>query len=66
MIMFYLLSGKMEQDDNGLWTVYVNGQWSYYLCEGELMYWVETGELKYDDNLCYPGELEFYTAGEEE
>ena len=68
MLMFYLMTGKVEQTGQ-LYAIHIDGNnpydWVYAVCEGELYNWLETGVFTYDDNLCEPGELEFFFATEE-
>jgi len=68
MLMFYLMTGKVEKTGQ-LYAIHIDTNnpydWVYAACEGELNQWLETGVFKYDDNLCTPGELEFFMATEE-
>lgn len=68
MLMFYLMTGKVEQTGQ-LYAIHIDVNnpydWVYAVCEGELNQWLETGVFMYDDNLCTPGELEFFFATEE-
>lgn len=67
--MFYLMTGKVEKTGQ-LYAIHIDTNnpydWVYAACEGELNQWLETGVFKYDDNLCTPGELEFFMATDEE
>jgi hypothetical protein len=69
LLAFYLLTGRVEQT-GPLYAIHidVNNQydWVYSACEGELYNWLETGVFTYDDNLCEPGELEFFMATDSE
>lgn len=69
MLMFYLMTGKVEKTGQ-LYAIHIDTNnpydWVYAACEGELNQWLETGVFKYDDNLCTPGELEFFMATDEE
>lgn len=57
LLAIYLLTGKVEKND-GLYTVRTNKHIYEYACKGEVMAWIETGEFKFNDQLCEAGELQ--------
>lgn len=69
MLAFYLLTGRVEQTGH-LYAIHIDVNnpydWVYVACEGELYQWLETGVFTYNDDLCTPGELEFFMATDEE
>lgn len=68
MLMFYILTGTVEKGVDGDPYYYVmldkNDPLTWYCCacEGEVMQWIETGEFKYNEELCSKAERD-YTDG---
>ncbi|NBP00945.1 MAG: hypothetical protein EBU90_12570 [Proteobacteria bacterium] len=56
ILAFYLLIGKVEQTDDGLYII--PNVTDAPACKGEIFQWIESGVFYYDDFLCEDGELE--------
>jgi len=56
ILAFYLLIGKVEHTDDGLYNI--PNVTDAPPCKGEVLNWIDTGVFQYDDFLCEPGELE--------